>query len=120
MHRYILEACRAAAEQAYNVIGPPAAVPYPAVTEAGQPCNPVGIGCRAGHGPLHRLRELGSDPLVRIDGQYPLTSRQIEGAVSLRTEAGPVGREGNARAMRLGNLPRAVCAARVDHDDLFG
>ena len=121
MDQVVAEAPPSAAEEADDVIGPPAAMAHPPPAVAGAAGhgkgNPVaGIV----HGGLYFPTQLRGGALVGIDRENPLLRGKGKGAVLLPPEAGPVGGEMHLIRIFAAQLHRPVRAAGIDDDHLVG
>jgi hypothetical protein len=62
--------------------------------------------------------QFGSNALVGVDHEYPVTTRQRFGAPALFTKTLPVCALGNLGAAAPGNITGGVAAAGIEHHDL--
>ncbi len=122
VHAVVGKAGAAAAEEAHHVIGPPARVTHEASAEARSARQPIRRGRRSSQpiAALISVRRRGCQPLVGVEREHPVAGREIERAILLRAEAGPVRRHDDLRASLARDLDGAVRAPRVDDDDLVG
>src|SRR3546814_10323900 len=102
------------------MVGPPAAMTYPASAEIRQARNLVGFGARMLQFIKHGLGQFRRDTFIGIDGKHPFTTGQVERPILLRTETRPIGREADLGALALGDLTGLIRAARVDDNDFVG
>ena len=90
----------------------------PLSAEGRKPVERIDVASRCANGGTDRRSKLGRHDLVGIQRKHPVARHRCERAILLRTEAGPVGGNDDARTVRPGDRDDVVGAAAVDDDDV--